>query len=91
MSNDLPAVSGGVASRAYPAWRPLDEIKREIMRRAGHINPFEGIRRDDAETVATALTSLDGDHGAPRSPANGRIPWFDSFVRVRVSFPFAVV
>ena len=64
MSNDLPAVSGGVASRAYPAWRPLDEIKREIMRRAGHINPFEGIRRDDAETVATALTSLDGDHWA---------------------------
>ena len=34
------------------------------MRRAGHINPFEGIRRDDAEQVVNALSSLDRDHWA---------------------------
>src|SRR5262249_35092310 len=31
---------------------------------AGHINPFEGIRREDAEQIVAALTSLDRDHWA---------------------------
>src|SRR5262245_15145772 len=44
--------------------RSLDEIKKEVMRRAGHINPFEGIRREDAEQIVAALTSLDRDHWA---------------------------
>jgi len=44
--------------------RSLDEIKKEVMRRAGRINPFEGIRREDAERVMNALTSLDRDEWA---------------------------
>jgi pimeloyl-ACP methyl ester carboxylesterase len=42
-------------------WRTLDEVKAELMRRAGRLNPFEDIRREDAERVANALTSLDRD------------------------------
>jgi dienelactone hydrolase len=64
-------VAGGIAatlslgmSNASAQERSLDEIKKEVMRRAGHINPFEGIRRDDAEQVVNALSSLDRDHWA---------------------------
>src|SRR6202043_3720981 len=39
--------------------RSLDEVKAEFMRRAGRLNPFEEIRRDDAEQVMSALKSLD--------------------------------
>ncbi|MFL6797261.1 MAG: alpha/beta hydrolase family protein [Xanthobacteraceae bacterium] len=44
--------------------RSLDEVKKEVMRRAGQLNPFEGIRRDDAQRIVDALTSLDPDHWA---------------------------
>jgi dienelactone hydrolase len=44
--------------------RSLDEVKAEFMRRAGRLNPFEEIRREDAERVMNALISLDGDHWA---------------------------
>jgi dienelactone hydrolase len=44
--------------------RSLDEVKAEFMRRAGKLNPFEDIRREDAERVMNALTSLDKDHWA---------------------------
>jgi esterase FrsA len=44
--------------------RSLDEVKAEFMRRAGRLNPFEDIRREDAERVMNALTSLDKDHWA---------------------------
>src|ERR1700720_479063 len=44
--------------------RSLDEIKKEVMRRAGHITPFEGIRREDAAQVVASLTSLDPDQWA---------------------------
>jgi pimeloyl-ACP methyl ester carboxylesterase len=44
--------------------RSLDEVKAEFMRRAGRLNPFEDIRREDAERVMAALTSLDKDHWA---------------------------
>ena len=44
--------------------RTLDEVKAEFMRRAGKLNPFEDIKRDDAETVMAALKSLDKDHWA---------------------------
>ena len=37
--------------------RSLDEVKAEVMRRAGRINPFEGVRRDDAEKVLASLTT----------------------------------
>jgi esterase FrsA len=44
--------------------RTLDEVKTEFMRRAGLLNPFEDIKREDAEKVMAALTSLDKDHWA---------------------------
>ena len=48
------------AKPSAPApWRTLDEVKAELMRRAGRLNPFEDIRREDAEQVVNALDSLD--------------------------------
>lgn len=44
--------------------RTLDEVKAEFMRRVGRLSPFEEIRRDDAERVMSALTSLDKDEWA---------------------------
>jgi esterase FrsA len=44
--------------------RTLEEVKAEFLRRAGRLNPFEDIRREDAERVMNALTSLDKDHWA---------------------------
>jgi esterase FrsA len=44
--------------------RTLDEVKAEFMRRAGRLNPFEDIRREDAERVMNALKNLDKDHWA---------------------------
>ena len=44
--------------------RSLDEVKAEFMRRAGRLNPFDDIRREDAERVMNALTNLDKDHWA---------------------------
>jgi pimeloyl-ACP methyl ester carboxylesterase len=44
--------------------RTLDEVKAEFMRRAGKLNPFEEIKREDAEAVMAALKSLDKDHWA---------------------------
>src|ERR1700744_5697435 len=55
------------ASPAKPAGsreRSLDEVKAEFMRRAGRLNPFEDIRREDAERVMHALQSLAKDHWA---------------------------
>jgi esterase FrsA len=44
--------------------RSLDEVKAEFLRRAGRLNPFEDIHREDAERVMHALKSLDKDHWA---------------------------
>ena len=44
--------------------RTLDEVKAEFMRRAGLLNPFEDIKREDAEKVMAALKNLDKDHWA---------------------------
>jgi pimeloyl-ACP methyl ester carboxylesterase len=44
--------------------RSLDEVKAELLRRAGRLSPFEEIRREDAERVMGALVSLDRDHWA---------------------------
>ena len=55
------------ASTAKPTGsreRSLDEVKAEFMRRAGRLNPFEDIRRDDAERVMAALKDLDKDRWA---------------------------
>ena len=44
--------------------RTLDEVKKEVLRRAGHHSPFEGVLRDDVEKIVAGLTSLDRDHWA---------------------------
>jgi esterase FrsA len=44
--------------------RPLDEVKKEVMRRAGHNNPFDGIKREDAEEALKSINSLDRDEWA---------------------------
>src|ERR1700754_624004 len=44
--------------------RTLDEVKAEVLRRAGRFSPFESIRPQDAATVMNALASLDRDHWA---------------------------
>ena len=44
--------------------RPLKEVKAETIRRAGKLNPLEGIHPEDGVAVANALTSLDRDDWA---------------------------
>jgi pimeloyl-ACP methyl ester carboxylesterase len=53
--------AGGAPAKALAQWRSLEEVKAELMRRAGRLSPFEDIRREDAEQVVNALTSLDRD------------------------------
>jgi hypothetical protein len=46
-------IAAAVLLAAAPACaqqeRPLDEVKKEVLRRAGRSNPFDGIRGEDAE------------------------------------------
>ena len=44
--------------------RTLEEVKQEVLRRAPRINPFEGVKREDAEAIVKSLTSTDRDHWA---------------------------
>src|SRR5215813_11891688 len=44
--------------------RTLDEVKAEVLRRAGRFSPFESIRPEDAATATNALTTLDRNHWA---------------------------
>jgi len=46
------------------AERTLEEVKTEVMRRAGKLHPFEGLKVEDAQRVMNALTSLDRDQWA---------------------------
>ena len=43
------------------AEKTLDEIKADILHRAGRINPFERVRREDVEQVVSRLSSLEPD------------------------------
>jgi len=43
------------------AEKTLEEIKADILHRAGRINPFERVKREDVERVLKNLTSLDPD------------------------------
>ena len=43
------------------AEKTLEEIKADILHRAGRINPFERVKREDVEQVVRNLTSLDAD------------------------------
>jgi hypothetical protein len=56
--NDQPSHPAGARERT------LDEVKAEVLRRAGKFSPFESIRPQDAATVMNALKSLDRDHWA---------------------------
>ena len=44
------------------AERTLEGVKAEILDRAGRINPFEWVKKEDVAEVAERLTSLDPDH-----------------------------
>jgi dienelactone hydrolase len=44
--------------------RSLEDVKKEVLRRAARINPFEGVKHEDAEAIVKSLTSLDRDHWA---------------------------
>ncbi len=44
--------------------RPLEEVRAEIIRRGGKLNPLDGIIPEDAAGVAKALKSLDRDEWA---------------------------
>src|SRR5918993_1419431 len=44
--------------------RPLEEVKSETIRRAGKLNPLDGINPEDGATVANALKSIDRDEWA---------------------------
>lgn len=46
------------------AERTLDEVKAEVLRRAGKLNPFDSIKPEDAKRICAGLTSLDRDHWA---------------------------
>jgi pimeloyl-ACP methyl ester carboxylesterase len=43
------------------AEKSLDEIKADILHRAGRINPFERVKKQDVEQVLENLTSLEAD------------------------------
>jgi pimeloyl-ACP methyl ester carboxylesterase len=43
------------------AEKTLEEIKADILNRAGRINPFERVKKEDVEQVVKNLTSLDAD------------------------------
>jgi len=43
------------------AEKTLEEIKADILRRAGRINPFERVKKEDVEQVVKNITSLDPD------------------------------
>ena len=43
------------------AEKSLEEIKADILQRAGQVNPFEGVKKEDVEGVLKNLTSLDAD------------------------------
>jgi esterase FrsA len=46
-------------------WRTLDEVKAEVLRRAGgRLSPFENIKLDDAAGIVGTLKTLDRDEWA---------------------------
>ena len=57
MNTSTPAASPARA-------RPLEEVKAETIRRAGKLNPLDGINPEDGVTVANALKSIDRDEWA---------------------------
>ena len=44
--------------------RSLDEVKAEVMRRAGKINPFDAVKPDEARAILDNIKTLDKDEWA---------------------------
>lgn len=44
--------------------RALEDVKTEVMRRAGKINPFDHIKPDDAKAILATIRTLDRDEWA---------------------------
>ena len=44
--------------------RTLDEVKQEVLRRAGRIQPFDDVRPDDVREILNGIGSLDRDEWA---------------------------
>ncbi|MBI2359624.1 MAG: hypothetical protein HYV04_12120 [Deltaproteobacteria bacterium] len=42
--------------------RTLESVKAEMLNRAGRINPFEWVKKEDVSEVVERLKSLDPDH-----------------------------
>ncbi len=61
------AALAALVSLATPApaqVRPLDEVKAEVMRRASKINPFDGVKPEEARQILDNIKSLDKDEWA---------------------------
>ena len=58
------ALSAIVAPATATEWRTLDQVKAEVMRRAGKINPFDHVKPDEAAGILKNITSLDRDEWA---------------------------
>ena len=43
------------------AEKSLEEIKADILQRAGRVNPFERVNKEEVEQVVKNLSNLDGD------------------------------
>src|SRR3989344_571535 len=57
--------SSAVADRGGASGeRTLEQVKADILRRAGRNSPLEHITTEDAQAAVAALTSLDRDHWA---------------------------
>ena len=41
--------------------KTIEEIKADILHRAGRINPFERVKREDVEQVVSRLSNLEPD------------------------------
>ena len=39
--------------------RSFEDVKADILRRAGRVNPFERVKREDVEEVLAHLRNLD--------------------------------
>jgi hypothetical protein len=57
----LGVFSGSVAGETLMAEKTLEEIKADILHRAGQINPFERVKREDVEQLVSHLSTLDPD------------------------------
>lgn len=58
------ALSCAAAPGAIAQDRTLAEVKQEVLRRAGRIQPFDDVRPEDVREILNSITSLDRDEWA---------------------------